>query len=156
MTGDPRRAAADSLRARETLVDRRIREAMEDGKFDDLPFRGEPIPLEDDTAAGEWAMAFRILRNAELAPPWIEADKEVRRLLARRDALLERARREAARPSVWTRREFVRVIDEANRAIASLNAAAPTDRQHRRPLDVDAELARLDALARATGADGRR
>jgi len=38
--------------------------------------------------------------------------------------------------------------EEANRAIAILNNSAPTDRQHRRRLDLDRELA---ALARAHG-----
>jgi hypothetical protein len=43
------------------------------------------------------------------------------------------------------RRAFERLVAEANRAIERLNAEAPTDRQHRRPLDPDAELARLEA-----------
>ena len=49
------------------------------------------LPIEDDSAAGERALGFRVLRNAGVAPPWIEADKEVRDLLAQRDALLARA-----------------------------------------------------------------
>ena len=32
-----------------------------------------------------WAMAHRMLKNAGVAPPWIEADKAVRGLLAERD-----------------------------------------------------------------------
>ena len=43
---------------------------------------------------------------------------------------------------------FERVVAEANRAIERLNAEAPTDRQHRRPLDPEAELARLEAAFR--------
>ena len=75
----------------ESLVERQIREAMADGAFDDLPFRGEPLALEDDSAAGDWAMAHRMLKNAGVAPPWIEADKEARRLLAEIDGLVARA-----------------------------------------------------------------
>lgn len=48
----------------ESLIDRQIREAMGEGKFDDLPFTGRPLPNPDDSAAGEWAMAYRMLRNA--------------------------------------------------------------------------------------------
>ena len=44
----------------------------------ELPFRGEPLPAADDAFAGEWAMAFRMLKNAAIAPPWIEADKDAR------------------------------------------------------------------------------
>ena len=51
---------------------------MDAGAFEDLPFRGQRLPIEDDSAAGEWALAHRMLKNAGLAPPWIESDKEAR------------------------------------------------------------------------------
>jgi hypothetical protein len=44
------------------------------------------------------------------------------------------------------------LVEAANRAIARVNAEAPTDRQHRRPVDPMAEMARLEA---AFGADTR-
>src|SRR4051794_38175929 len=75
----------------ETLIERQIREAMEQGKFDDLPHKGEPLPNTDNPYAGERALAFSILKNYGVAPPWIEADKEVRELIAQRDALVARA-----------------------------------------------------------------
>ena len=106
-----------------------------------------PIPLDDDSAAGERALGFRVLRNAGVAPPWIEADKEVRQFLARRDVLLARAPAAGTSPLARARlhRGFEHVVAEANRAIERLNAEAPTDRQHRRPLDPEAELERLEA-----------
>ncbi len=135
----------------EGLVERQIREAMDEGAFDELPYSGERLPIEDDSAAGERALGFRVLRNAGVAPPWIEADKEVRELLAAQDVLLARAA--AARTSPLARARlrgaFERVVAEANRAIERLNAEAPTDRQHRRPLDPEAELARLEAAFRS-------
>jgi DnaJ-like protein len=130
----------------ESLVDRQIREAMEDGRFDDLPYQGERLPIEDDDAAGEWASAFRILRHANVAPGWIEADKEVRRLLDRRDAIRDRATRSSPLGRRRDREELERVVHEHARAVASLNALAPTDRQHRRPLDLEAELEELARL----------
>ena len=131
----------------ESIVERQIREAMEDGAFDELPYRGMPIPLDDDLAAGERALGFRVLRNAGVAPPWIEADKEVRERLGQRDALLARAAVAGTSPLARARlrRAFERVVAEANRAIERVNAEAPTDRQHRRLLDPEAELARLEA-----------
>jgi hypothetical protein len=135
----------------ESLVDRQIREAMEEGKFDDLPLTGKPLPMEDETFAGDRAMAFRILRNAGAAPPWIEADKEVRELLAKRDAILARAERGSLSP--YTRRrdraDLEGLITRINAAIGRLNAEAPTYGQHRRPLTAADELARLDELHRA-------
>ena len=62
----------------ETVVERLIREGQEAGEFADLPGHGRRLDLTDDSAAGDMAMAYRILRNAGVAPPWIEADKEVR------------------------------------------------------------------------------
>ena len=133
----------------ESLVDRQIREAMEDGRFDDLPFQGEPLPADNDASAGEWAMAFRMLKNAGIAPPWIEADKEVRELLARRDALLARASTASPYGRRRDRADLERLVTDINAAVARVNAEAPTYEQHRRPLRLDAELARYDAAARS-------
>jgi hypothetical protein len=137
----------------ESLVDRQIREAMDEGKFDDLPFQGEPLPAVDDAFAGDWAMAFRMLKNAGAAPPWIIADKDVRALLDRRDAILARASTASALGRRRDRAELERLVVEVNVAVACLNAEAPTDRQHRRPLVLAEELARLDAVARRDGPD---
>jgi Domain of unknown function (DUF1992) len=135
----------------ESLIDRQIREAMDEGKFDDLPFQGRPLPRADDAFAGEWAMAFTMLRNAGVAPPWIEADKDTRALLARFDALLARALNGPA-PTASARRRDRAAIEalevEVNAAIARLNAEAPTDRQHRRPLVAAEALARYDEACR--------
>ena len=129
----------------ESLVERQIREAMDDGAFDELPYLGEPLPIEDDSAAGERALGFRVLRNAGVAPPWIEADKEVRALLTDRDGLVRRAAGAGSLARPRLRRELEGIVLEVNRAIERLNAEAPTDRQHRRPLDLGEQLARLEA-----------
>jgi hypothetical protein len=128
----------------ESLVERQIREAMDDGRFEGLPHQGAPLPSEDDAAAGDWAMAYRMLRDAGMAPPWIEADREAREGLTRIRALHDRATR--ARPIEQERlRSALRAaVRETDRAIERLNAEAPTDRQHRTRLDVDVELARLE------------
>jgi hypothetical protein len=128
----------------ESLVERQIREAMEAGAFADLPFAGERIPLEDDSAAGEWAMAHRMLRNAGAAPPWIESDKEVRRLRAEIETLLESAPRTSRLSRARTRAKLTTLVEAANAAILRLNSEAPTERQQRRPIDLAEQLERLD------------
>jgi hypothetical protein len=135
--------------AREKLIDRQIREAQEAGAFDDLPHQGERLPLVDDSAAGDWALAYRMLKGASFAPPWIETDKEVRSLLARRGAILARAPRSSAIGRRRDEAELRQVVAAANDAIFRLNHEAPTLRQHRRLLDVDAELAALAEAHRA-------
>jgi hypothetical protein len=131
----------------ESLSERLIREAMERGEFDNLPYKGQRIPLEDETYAGQNALAFHVLKNAGVAPPWIEADKEARRLLETRDRLFERAGNaatEVARERLRT--ELRRIVADANSAIDRLNAEAPRPEQHRRRLDPDDELVHLERL----------
>jgi len=135
----------------ETLIDRQIREAIEDGRFDDLPHQGEPLPNDDNPYAGDRALAFRVLKNAGVAPPWIEADKEVRELLGRRDAIIARAAT-GPPPSTFARRRdrasLEELVTRINAAIARVNAEAPTDRQHRRPMVLAEVFAAYEAACR--------
>jgi hypothetical protein len=148
---DPERpdpAEPSRQKVRETLVERQIREAMDDGRFADLPYQGERLPIDDDALAGEWALAHRMLKNAGVAPAWIEADKQARALLDERDRLLERAPRLSPLGRRRGRDELRRVVDAANRAIVRVNIEAPTDRQQRPLLDINAEMARFERAAR--------
>lgn len=133
----------------ESLVERKIREAMDTGEFDELPYRGERVPIDDD--GSEWALAHHILRQAGVAPGWVETDKEIRGLLEDRDRLVARVRaRPAAGPgrsrsTERERAEMMRIVERVNGLALRLEQEAPTTRQHRRRLDLDAELDRLDA-----------
>jgi hypothetical protein len=135
----------------ETLIERQIREAIDEGQFDNLPHRGEPLPNDNNPYAGDSELAFHILNNAGVAPPWIEADREVRELLERRNAILARAAAGPA-PSEIARRRGHAALEELvtsiNAAVARVNAQAPTDRQHRRPLVLTKEIARYDEACR--------
>jgi hypothetical protein len=130
----------------ESLVERQIREAAEGGAFDDLPYRGEHVPIDDDGT--EWALAHHVLRQADVAPPWIETDKRIRELFAEREALLRRAAGAKAGGSQRRREELVRLVREVNVLVFRLEQEAPTIAQHRRTLDLDAELAALAVAER--------
>lgn len=132
----------------ETLTERLIREAQADGAFDDLPGHGRPLQLEDDHHSGELALVHHVLRNASVAPPWIEVDKEVRALRERIGALLARAERAppSARPRL--QRELDTLAAAHDEAVRCLESLAPGPRQHRRRLD-RAQLARRLAMAMA-------
>jgi hypothetical protein len=135
----------------ETLIERQVREAMQQGKFDGLPYQGEPLPDDDNPYAGDRALAFHMLKSAGVAPPWIEADKEVRDLLARRDALVARAAAGPAPTTYALRRDraaLEELVARINAAVAQVNAGAPTTRQHRRPLVLADEIARYDEACR--------
>ena len=61
----------------ESAIDQIVREASERGLFDNLEGAGKPLRLEDDAAAGDWATAFRILKNAGETLPWITLGHEI-------------------------------------------------------------------------------
>jgi hypothetical protein len=64
----------------EKIVEERIRRAFEEGEFDDLEGRGEPLALADDsTVPEELRLAFKILKNADCLPPEVELRKDIER-----------------------------------------------------------------------------
>jgi hypothetical protein len=124
---------------------------MEDGKFDELPHQGKPLPIDENPHAGDMALGFHVMKNAGVAPPWVEANKEIGELLGRRDAILARAASGAA-PSAFQvtrdRRVLSDLVAHLNRLIAKVNAEAPRAITQRRSLKIDEELARHEAACR--------
>lgn len=60
------------------IAERRIQEAIERGEFDNLPGKGKPLPLEDDShIPHELRMAYKILKNAGCLPPEMQVKKEI-------------------------------------------------------------------------------
>jgi hypothetical protein len=78
------------------LAESKIRAAMADGEFDNLPGRGRPLSFDDLSGVpADLRMGFKLLRNAGCLPPELEARKEVARLgalVAATDDEGERAR----------------------------------------------------------------
>lgn len=63
------------------IAENRIREAMEQGEFDNLPGAGEPLNLEDYFATPEDVrMAYSVLKNANCRPLEVELLNEIARL----------------------------------------------------------------------------
>ena len=65
----------------EDLVERKIREAQERGDFDDLAGQGRPLRIDKNPYARDWELAYKILKDHEFAPPWVEASREMERAL---------------------------------------------------------------------------
>jgi hypothetical protein len=62
----------------EKIVEQRIKEAMEKGEFNDLPGKGKPLPLEDDSHVPEdLRLAYKVLKNANCLPPELLEKKEI-------------------------------------------------------------------------------
>ena len=63
------------------IVEKRIREAQQNGEFDNLPGRGEPMTLEDDShIPEELRLTYKILKNANCLPPELQLRKEIRQM----------------------------------------------------------------------------
>ena len=71
-------------------VDRAIEEAKERGEFDNLPGHGKPLRIESNPYAPELDLAHSVLKNADMAPRWIELNREIEAELAALDELRER------------------------------------------------------------------
>ena len=65
----------------ESIVEQRIREALEQGKFDNLPGHGKPLCIEDDSHIPEdLRLSHKILKNAGCVPKDLEINIEIRRM----------------------------------------------------------------------------
>ena len=74
----------------ELVVEERIKEAIREGAFDDLPGAGKPLVLDDDRMVPEdLRMAYRILKNSGFVPPELETRKEAVDLLRLIEAGIE-------------------------------------------------------------------
>jgi DnaJ homolog subfamily C member 28 len=70
------------------IAESQILEAIEEGKFDNLPGMGKPIVFDDDLSVPmHIRLANKVLKNAGVVPDWVQF---------RRDILEERAAVEAA------------------------------------------------------------
>lgn len=130
----------------ESLTEKKLREAIENGEFDDLPGKGEPIDLtENPFEDPDLRVVHRLLRNAGFAPAWIEERKDI-------DAEFETARTKLLRAwtlfrkggkspsdSEWERsvREFRENVAGLNQRIRIYNLKAPAAVFHRGHIDTD-------------------
>lgn len=102
------------------IAERKIREAIENGDFDNLRNSGKPMDLEDDLFVPEdLRCAYRVLRNAGCIPPELEIRKEIMNL----KDLIE---------TLDDERERLRKIRELNFKIVQLNT------MRKRPLCLEA------------------
>jgi DnaJ family protein C protein 28 len=72
-----------------------IRQAIQEGKFDDLPGKGKPLDLDQNPHQDpDWRVAHHLLQSGGFSLPWIEKLGEI-------DDNLQQARKSLARSWAW-------------------------------------------------------
>ena len=75
----------------EKIVEEKIKEAMENGEFDNLPGKGRPIDLSDYfKTPQELRVAYSLLKNAAVIPEEIALKKEIETLKELRKKIADR------------------------------------------------------------------
>ncbi len=63
------------------IAEKKILDAIQNGEFENLPGKGKPIQLEDDSRIPEdMRLAYKILKNAHCLPPELELKKEINQM----------------------------------------------------------------------------
>ncbi|MGC8669336.1 MAG: DnaJ family domain-containing protein [Chthonomonadales bacterium] len=145
------------------IAERKIEEAIAEGKFTDLPGKGCPLDLDKDAGI---PMHLRILRNAGVPPEWALLEEEIaaarsecaqlwaqtERLYPVRRARLQEAAGDAGSEdcrsfSQWiarARAEYLEAVGRVNTAILKLNYHGPRIQRVHQPLSAAAEAERFD------------
>ena len=108
------------------IAERKIREAMEEGGFDELEGMGEPLDLrEDPFEDSSLRMAHRLLKNNGFAPAWIQESKEIEIELCRLRAQTE-----------VSIDDFRNRADALNHQILAFNLKAPALSLHKQLFEI--------------------
>jgi len=135
------------------IIEQKIREAQEEGKFDNLSGKGRPLNLDENPFEDPaWQMANALLKEQGFRPDWLEDDVMLREKLAQARAALARTRAdpEARRQRMWVASEWERAVErfresiaQINAGIANLNLKVPHERFQRMKLAVEDELRKI-------------
>ena len=143
------------------LIENRIQEAMAAGAFRNLRGEGRPLPFRpEDALAGDRWLGFKVLRNSDALPEWLELAREIERdteALRSIDAEHEALAQHAAASGRW--RETAPLIAACRRAYAEaaralrrkqdrFNIEAPGHLSQRPGIWVEEQLRRLDHRVR--------
>jgi hypothetical protein len=147
------------------IAESKIKEAIDEGKFDNLPGKGKPIVFDDDPVTPpHLRLANRILKNANVLPEWLQLQKDVateeEEVAALRARLIREHRRRTAAlagapPSHIASRQFaewhaqsrsayLRRLKIINTAILKMCLVAPSTYQPPAPRKIDVEMAAFD------------
>lgn len=125
------------------VVEEIIQKAIQDGEFSSLRGKGKPLNLTENPYEPEdWRLANHILRNNEVAYPWMDAGRQIEE---EREAARKRLAEIHARGVTgldWREEveRFMEVIRALNRLILDYNLRVPSLALQKLPLSVEAEM----------------
>jgi hypothetical protein len=98
--------SVDLMNAFEIIAENKIREAIDNGEFDNLSLKGQPLDLDDGQFVPlHLRLSQRILKNAGFIPPVLQLKKEIAQLSER----LSEATDDSVRESI-KRRLFEKIL----------------------------------------------
>ncbi len=152
------------------IAERRIREAIEAGEFDNLTGAGKPLADQEDNpfVPEDMRVAFKVLQNSGYAPDWMtlaqEIEEDVDRLKSSADYHFRMLREELAgigsNPYAVKRlrseldrlrnlhkrasAQYRQSLEAVNRKISTFNHTVPIASLLKIPLAVDDQMARYE------------
>lgn len=138
-------------------IEEHIRQAMQEGKFDNLAGAGKPLRLDENPHGDpEWQLAYHLLQSSGFSLPWLERRKELEQELESARGTLRRAwawrltatntpaatSTPAEIENEWQRacEAFRRSVENLNKQILSYNLETPSERFQMRLVDAEREL----------------
>lgn len=147
------------------VAERKIQDAIDEGKLDNLPGKGKPLDL--DVEAGvplHQRLANQVLKNANVLPEWVQLQKEIQ---CAGDAIASYKARLLNENARWERRlknphipqstlaeyqsfhadgrnKFLRLLKEINTSILKFSMTAPSTAPPFFLLKVEAEMSAFD------------
>ena len=131
----------------ESAVDRVIRQAMEEGEFNDLPGEGKPLDINDDpNTPPDLQLAYKIMRDNGIAPNWVSQGGELEAKQTGWRARLKAEYKRSGNPVNWesARAQLSEELDKLIRDILSYNLKLPPGVAHRPLMDMQREIERSD------------
>ena len=137
------------------IADRKIQDAIDDGLFDNLPGRGEPLDLSVNPFEPPGLGAInRMLKHNRVLPPWLLMEHEIEASRALAHGVL--ARWEASEPGLRetrlypalrarAREAYARHLKETNDMILKYNYSSPFAFRAQIPFLQKRRLAEFDA-----------
>jgi len=147
----------DIQRVIEIIAERKIEEAMQEGKFDNLPGKGKPLPMDEEWfVPPEMRPAVRLLKSAGVLPDWLEYARQIEEMREACRRCWQRAEREYTRISqqpieqytLWLEQrvsELRAAMERVNQLILVYNCCAPATANPQIPFQIHVELQRFRA-----------